>query len=811
MIIGKLQEIDIELEDTLDALPRQSELKTNPRFQQSARERDLDDERQHVAKIAIMLRRHAELASRLAELDDEDLTDYVAQPQEDTSNQQLTGTQTAKELIGMFSQAAADLGQDAGGDQDLEEEGDAVASIQGEDDLFPGSESDSYVPWTTTVVSEPASSSTLATTTSPSITVSWVTATSGAPTTFTTASQSRPGPSQFAPTQQEVRFTFQTPLPPLPPRTFGPRLTGFASRARGAGPATSQVGGRPPTIRNQDTTRRRSQSNDFCDGSRGAAAARAREETREARLFELVNWIQTRKDVIATRLIGVEDAQTDQVQPGVMDPAWVDSELDFVSVQLERTEVAECETWQLLGKMQGADSRKRRAEGWRIWLQEVTNKMTTVRRRMARCEPVPSLPAGVSSSEPHSCQRRGGFLEQVKLPTFSGSVEDFGEFRTQFQELCRGENFTGVIELAQLRQKLPRDAVAMLRGLSTPDEAWARLEETYGNVDLQALEALKRLRTFKVCKSAAHEQVVEVAMAVQRCVTVLRALDREMDFIMDRETVAEVVGCLPADSQQRWYHRPGCRGESQLQKGRNLLVWLEEERADAVAIRLDALARKAKPAAAQTATPKSTLPAGGTDQPLYAGSHATMQGKEEQSDGQVHAGSSGGSGGDAASGARGGRVDVTTAQQAKEVAEKRRTNLETKKLDKCPMCKLQHSYEKTWSLTTPPTITKMVSTLLTSCPKFLAQPPDQKMVSITSHAACPHCTSWEHARHRYGGRELPDPKCKAPVQGGECGGKHGRWYPRYQRHYGQHGGYPGLPGRSIAHARSIRGVQRRVS
>ena len=609
-IIGRLQDIDIELEDTLDALPRQSDLKTNPRFQQTARERDLDDERQHVAKIAIMLRRHAELASRLAELDDEDVNDYVAQPPEDTSNRQLTGTQTAKELIGMFSDAAAVLGQEAGGVQDLEEEGDAVASLQGEDDIFPRSESDDYVAWTTPVVSEPASSFTMATTTSPSTTVSWVTAASNAPTTFTTASQSRHGPSQFAPTQPEVRFTFRTPLSPLPPRTFGPRSTGFAGRAREAGPATGQLGGRPPTIRNRDPTRRRSQSNDFGDCSRGAAAARAREETREARLFELVTWIQTRKDEVATRLIGVEDAQTDQVQPGVMDPAWVDSELDFIAVQLERTEVAECETWQLLGKMQGIDSRKRRADGWRTWLQEVTNKMTVVRRRMARCEPAPSFPAVVSASEPHSCQIRGGFLERVKLPTFSGSVEDYGEFKTQFQELCRGESFTGVIELAQLRQKLPRDAVAMLRGLSTPDEAWARLEETYGNVDLQALEALKRLRTFKVGKSTAHEQVVEVAMAVQRCVTVLRALDRETDLLMDRETVAEVVGCLPADSQQRWYHRTGCRGESQLQKGRNLLVWLEEERADAVAIRLDALARKAKPTAAQTVTPKST-PASG--------------------------------------------------------------------------------------------------------------------------------------------------------------------------------------------------------
>ena len=70
----------------------------------------------------------------------------------------------------------------------------------------------------------------------------------------------------------------------------------------------------------------------------------------------------------------------------------------------------------------------------------------------------------------------------------------------------------------------------------------------------------------------------------------------------------------------------------------------------------------------------------------------------------------------------------------------------------------------------------MLSTLLTSCPQFLSQPPDQKLVTVTAHAACPLCTSWDHTKHRFGGRELPDPKCKVLVAGSECGGRHGKWY-----------------------------------
>ena len=136
------------------------------------------------------------------------------------------------------------------------------------------------------------------------------------------------------------------------------------------------------------------------------------------------------------------------------------------------------------------------------------------------------------------------------------------------------------------------------------------------------------------------------------------------------------------------------------------------------------------------------------------------------------------------SGTQQGRVEVKTLEQAREVAAKRKANLEAKNLDKCPICKAQHEYEKTWPHVTPPMKTKLVSTLLTSCPQFVALSPAQKEVSLTSHAACVLCTSWEHSRHRFGGRELPDPKCKVLVSGSECGGKHGKWFHRSESNTG---------------------------
>ena len=122
---------------------------------------------------------------------------------------------------------------------------------------------------------------------------------------------------------------------------------------------------------------------------------------------------------------------------------------------------------------------------------------------------------------------------------------------------------------------------------------------------------------FKPSKSAVQGQVVELAVAVQRCLTVCRALTREQDFLLDRETLAEVIDALPVDSQQRWYHRRGARGETQSEKASNFLLWLEEERADAVAIHLDSLARRPKNTGGNASAPKAAASGSSTDQSTF--------------------------------------------------------------------------------------------------------------------------------------------------------------------------------------------------
>ena len=580
-----LRDLDLELEEDMDQLSPGSASRDNPRFSQAGRARELEDERNHLARLAVMLQRHGELADRLQEVaDDEDEPQVVEVADAVEDSEGLTETQTSRELIQMFNfDAAGVLG--TGTLPEVQDDGEGRLSTVEEASDSPGVlslggwslDGDDYS--NRRVVSPSILQTIVSRSATPPPRCSATTFTSAATTTpiVTSAVLRQPGPDVLRPRSVATSRAGAGLDPRLTVPVFPPR------------PVVSQPGGiRGPASRPPAKDRRRSQSSEGVSRVSANDAAKSRLEDRR---FELAAWIRTRRNLVATRLIAVEETMVQAGGPGCLSPHWINEELQFVLRTLEDTEKSEMEVWKLVARLDGPDTRHFRAQEWGSWFQQVMAKVGTIRGSMAKPAEVA---VAATASEANPCQRRGGFLERVKLPQFSGSVEDYGEFKCQFRELCSGENYTGVIELAQLRTKLPRDAVALLVGLVSPEAAWARLDETYGNEDLQVFAALKRLRAFKPSKSAVQGQVVELAIAVQRCLTVLRALAREQDFLSDRETLAEVIDALPVDSQQRWYHRRGARGETQLEKGTNFLLWLDEERADAVAIHLDSLARRSQ-------------------------------------------------------------------------------------------------------------------------------------------------------------------------------------------------------------------------
>ena len=161
----------------------------------------------------------------------------------------------------------------------------------------------------------------------------------------------------------------------------------------------------------------------------------------------------------------------------------------------------------------------------------------------------------------------------------------------QFRELCGGEKYPAVIELTQLRQKIPKEAVCAIAGLTEPSQAWDRLDELFGNREAVILSTIRKLRGFRSSKSSPCEQVIEVVRAVQKCSTILTSMDALHELHTDRETTASVIDMLPASSQERWFHRRPDSCETPTQRCKSMIEWLEEERKAAVAVHLHNIAK----------------------------------------------------------------------------------------------------------------------------------------------------------------------------------------------------------------------------
>ena len=393
---------------------------------------------------------------------------------------------------------------------------------------------------------------------------------------------------------------------------------------------------------------------------------------------------------------------------------WVDNELSACILRLDAIEELESSAWTMIADVEGRTAQTKRMERWKEWHARQAGKICHL--KSLSWDAQSRATSNAEDRGAHGCHLSRGYVKKVKLPTFSGKQEEFVEFRSQFHELCQGEGYTLILEMAQLRLKLPREAINLIAGLQSPTKAWKRLEELYGNRELSILSAIRNLREFKSSKSAAHEQVIKLVSAVQKCQMELQNVKATCDLLGDRESVASIIQALPLTIRDKWYDRKV--PEDTYKKGRYLMKWLEEQRQNAVRVRMDVMATRLR--APVTSGVRNAQQVESTDKGLMSSSLHTQGVVKTQAQGSgssqpVVVESS------SPSGARDRpvRIDVKTSQDAMNVAERRKKNLEQQKLDKCPICAQCHYYEQTWTSVQPPVKTRLLSTHLTMCPKFL--------------------------------------------------------------------------------------------
>ena len=624
-MLDKLGEDSVDIEAVLDELPSGAPQHANDRYNALRRTRDIHVEEAQFATIEALLYRYQEERVRLADVlsdgegDSNDAVDVgsgLSPPDFDQPFGLMSHTQTHYPFLDAshpegFSTLAPpqdpgpdDLGLGLGHSNIADQlHPELLAGAHGSEESLPqivGSKE----PATTSeppVVPKPAARVPLEVSFATIVTSSGTTPSSTQSKTSPPRTlESMPGDSRHPPLPRS-----QSHEPVSPPRKEAarrlPSTSAFVPPRSSHGMATK--GGPSATVTTTVTTsatatmpissvaealsfasldsshRRRSSSE-----GQGEPTSRTRHDDQD-QLFRVRQIVTTRSKTFSQNLDAILARARDAPEGS---PKWMEDELRSCQKDLDRIEDLESSTWSLVARLEGKTVQTRRIDRWREWLFRQTERMRTI--KSLSWDATQREADKPREDHPRSCQRSSGHVEKVKLPTFSGRQEEFSEFKSQFRELCKGERYTPILEMAQLRLKLPREALAALAGLQCLEEAWLRLEEVYGNRELSILTALKNLREFKPTKPAAHEQVIEIAMATQKCLTILKNIGATADFLGDRESLACVVQALPPSVRDKWYDLEVPTETAA--KGEFLVKWLEGQRQKAIRVRLDTMASK---------------------------------------------------------------------------------------------------------------------------------------------------------------------------------------------------------------------------
>ena len=141
--------------------------------------------------------------------------------------------------------------------------------------------------------------------------------------------------------------------------------------------------------------RRRSQS----DPLAGTQDSRADQQNLQDRLFNLIATTQTRKDKIATKLIGLETVLTANPVSSSSALDYVDMRVAEVSERVEKLEELQREVWVLTARTNGEAAQTSQSLEWRRWIKQVTTKIGTIQedclgRRMKAIDVTPVLHPG---------------------------------------------------------------------------------------------------------------------------------------------------------------------------------------------------------------------------------------------------------------------------------------------------------------------------------------------------------------------------------------------------------------------------------
>ena len=400
---------------------------------------------------------------------------------------------------------------------------------------------------------------------------------------------------------------------------------------------------------------------------------------------------------------------------------------------------------------------------WKEWYMRMRGRISATRDKLESPDfMVPPTPPSRRPEAPRSTPVRRGQLERVKLPSFSGKIEDWPDFRATFKELVGAEGYEPIIELTQLRSRLPHKVAELLQGIRDPVLAWERLDEKFGDQSQVIIATMNKLHSTQLPKGSQAVQVEALATAIQRARTILASIGAERDLFSDLATLGVLILKLPQVVQDRWLLRKDDMQPTldRYEEGNEFLKWLERERKAAVASQLLALRAESK----KNGGGGPNLNQGGQRQSDTTEAHANLVTGNEEREQVVTPPVGGGRTG--SQGNTGARRGPTTEA---EVADWKAKALTAS--GKCPLCNQAHSYPRKFPGTQLAT-QQWPSSRLASCPKFKASSVADRARAVEAQSACALCTSWLHKDEKCRMRGKESSKCRIKQGEVACMGDH---------------------------------------
>jgi hypothetical protein len=142
-------------------------------------------------------------------------------------------------------------------------------------------------------------------------------------------------------------------------------------------------------------------------------------------------------------------------------------------------------------------------------------------------------------------------LEQTQQPTFSGKVEDWPEFRSVWMELLAEHPES--VQVQYLRKSIPANDARHIAGVKTMGEAWRRLEDVYGNLQLNIITVKTNLESFMPKAVERYKKIREVYEAVEKAVTQLSNLGA-LHYLKEDFSLMNRIVLKLAEEEQTQYH-----------------------------------------------------------------------------------------------------------------------------------------------------------------------------------------------------------------------------------------------------------------